>query len=78
MGRVTEENRFLKAVGKRLGDTRRRKRITQAALARRLRITTVYVSHIENGHRTPNLLTLRDWVQEGLGTTMDKIFRGLR
>ena len=78
MGRATDERRFLKAVGKRLGDARRRKRVTQATLAQRLRITTVYVSHVENGHRTPNLLTLRDWVQEGMGTTLGKVVRGLR
>ena len=77
MGQVVEERRFSRALGRRLAQIRRRKGLTQAQLQDRVHLTIEYVSVVENGHKVPNLLTLRTWARRGLGVPLDAVLKGL-
>ena len=72
-----EELRFRKAMGKRLAMLRHRKGLSQSQLRERIHKTKEYISLVENGHKTPNLLTLRHWAKVGLSVRLDAVIRGL-
>lgn len=77
MGQTAEESRFSEALGQRLAQIRRQKGLTQAQLRDRVHLTIEYLSTVENGHKVPNLLTLRHWARRGLGVSLDAVLKGL-
>ena len=76
MARVAEEERFRRALGRRLAHLRRARGLVQVQIRDRARLTVEYVSMVENGHRIPTVLTLRDWGKV-LGVSLSEMFRAL-
>lgn len=71
-----EEQRQLKAFGKRLSELRKSRGLTQQELASQLDISLVSVAYLETGKRWPRLNTLHR-IAAKLGVSLIELFRGL-
>ena len=48
-------NKELALIGRRIREERKAAKLSQAALAERINLSTQYISHIENGYKMPSL-----------------------
>ena len=62
--------------GKRLRQLRTDKGWSQEELAHRVGIDVSYLSELENGHKEPCLIKIKE-LSQGLGVTVAKMMRGL-
>lgn len=66
-----------RAIGMRIRQFRKDKRLTQAELAQRVGISTSFMGHIERGTRIPSIETLVR-LSESLGVSLDDMVIGPR
>ena len=76
VSKSVQERAFRKALGLRLAELRRARKLSQAVLRRRSGLSVEYISRIENGRENPTVLTLRDLVRNGLKLKLAEFFRG--
>lgn len=67
MGRISQDQAHLKALGRRVATLRKSRGLTQAQVAERAGMTIRYISMIETGRRNPTYLVLGD-LARGLRT----------
>ena len=65
------------ALGKRIANLRKKRRLTQEQMAEKTELSTNYISHIENSHSIPSLETLMK-LCEVLNVTPDELLLGTR
>lgn len=70
------ERTFQKALGQHLARERRAKGLPQVEIHRRTGLSIEFISRVENGHANPTILTLRDWIRNGLWTRLSEFFKG--
>lgn len=70
-----QEEKLLKAFGKRLADVRKSKGVTQSELAERVNMSVVTIAYIETGKRWVRLSTL-DKIARALKVSMAELFKG--
>ncbi len=73
---MSSKNALCVALGKRIQSLRKEKGWTQVEMADYLGINRGHLSDLETGKREIGLLTLQV-VAKGLGTTMEKLVKGL-
>ena len=73
----SKESRYLAAFGKRVGDVRRHKGITQEQLAEKSGLTPLTIGFVEQGRRWPRIITLHK-IADALGVQVEELFKELR
>lgn len=72
----TNEQKLLKAFGKRVAEARKSRGITQQQLAENVQMNVVSIAYIETGKRWARLSTL-DKLAKSLGVSIEQFFKGL-
>ena len=75
MRQNNDELDLLHQLGKRVAYLRKRKGMSQLELSLSTGISKTHLSDIECGRRNPSLLTLGT-IAQGLGVTLEELFRG--
>jgi transcriptional regulator with XRE-family HTH domain len=70
------EQKYLKAFGKRFAEVRRARGYTQEKLAEKANITPLSVGYIEQGRRWPRIATLQN-LAKCLDVNLAELFKGL-
>ncbi len=65
-----------KEIGTRIAKARKKRGLTQEALAAESGVAAAHIGFIEQGHRRPTLTTLNK-LTSPLGLTLEELFRGL-
>lgn len=73
--RVTDEQKFLAELGKRIAQIRRSKDVTQERLAELTGLDRVAIAYIETGKRRPNIATVYR-LARGLDIRLVELFKG--
>ena len=63
------------AVGRRIGELRRERGLTQQELAERIRATAIYVAHVEGGDENLTIASLVRFAEVGLGVEVAELFK---
>lgn len=56
---MLNEDKFLKELGKKLQNARKKKGVTQEYIALETGMDRAYISEVENGHKNPSAVTLK-------------------
>ena len=73
---IDKRSQFIKAVGQRISELRKKKGLSQEALASKIGIDRVAVGYIEQGRRRPSLNTIYS-IAEALEIRVADLFKGL-
>lgn len=72
----TQEQKLMKAFGKRVAEVRKSKGVTQQQLAEQVSMSVVAIAYIETGKRWARLGTL-DKIATSLKVDVSELFKGL-
>jgi transcriptional regulator with XRE-family HTH domain len=72
----TQEQKLMKAFGKRVAEVRKSKGVTQQQLAEQVNMSVVAIAYIETGKRWARLGTL-DKIATSLKVDVSELFKGL-
>lgn len=72
----TQEQKLMKAFGKRVAEVRKSKGVTQQQLAEQVNMSVVAIAYIETGKRWARLGTL-DKIASSLKVDVSELFKGL-
>ena len=72
--RTADESRYLRSLGRRIGDLRHERGLSQYALADAAGLHRAHIGYIERGERSPHLIAIRR-ISKALGISFDDLVR---